>query len=74
MKQSQRLGNFKSTDEDHLDSLFGFDDHALENLSDDLIVIADWVVRQRLEDYEDFIESGLCVLTLLLCICDIHQS
>ena len=67
MKQSQELSNLKSSDEDYFDSIFGFDDHALENLSDDLIIIADWVIRQRLEDYEDFIEPGLCVLTLLLC-------
>ena len=41
MKQSQELSNLKSSDEDYFDSIFGFDDHALENLSDDLIIIAD---------------------------------
>lgn len=70
MKQSQELSNLKSSDEDYFDSIFGFDDHALENLSDDLIIIADWVIRQRLEDYEDFVEPGFCVFTFLLCICD----
>lgn len=70
MKQSQELSNLESSDEDYLDSIFGFDDHALENLSDDLIVIADRVIRQCFEDQEDFVESGFCVFTLLLCICD----
>lgn len=70
MKQSQELSNLKSSDEDYFDSIFGFDDHALENLSDDLIIIADWVIRQRLEDYEDFVEPRFCVFTFLLCICD----
>ena len=50
------MSYFKTSNEDHLDSLFGFDDHALENLSDDLIVIADRVICQRLEDHEDFVE------------------
>ena len=68
MKQSQELSNLNSSDEDYFDSIFGFDDHALENLSDDLIIIADWVIRQRLEDYEDFVEPGFCILTFLLCI------
>lgn len=65
MKQSQELSNLESSDEDYLDSIFGFDDHALENLSDDLIVIADRVIRQCFEDQEDFVESGFCVFTLL---------
>ncbi len=46
MKQSQELSNLKSSDEDYFDSIFGFDDHALENLPDDLIIIADRVIRQ----------------------------
>ena len=66
MKQSQELSDLKSSDEDYFYSFFGFDDHALKNLPDDLIVITDRVIRQRLENYEDFIEPGLCVLTLLL--------
>ena len=62
---SELLSYFKSSNEDHLDFLFWFDNHALENLPDDLIVIADRVIRQRLEDYEDFVESGFCVFALL---------
>ena len=44
MKQSQELSNFKSSDEDYFDSIFGFDNHALKYLSHDLIVIADRVI------------------------------
>lgn len=44
MKQSQELSNFKSSDEDYFDSIFGFDNHALKYLSHNLIVIADRVI------------------------------
>lgn len=33
MKQSQELSNFKSSDEDYFDSIFGFDNHALKYIS-----------------------------------------
>lgn len=44
MKQSQELSNFKSSDEDYFDSIFGFDNHALKYLSHNLIVIANRVI------------------------------
>ena len=68
MKQSHELCYFEAADEDHLDLLLGFDDHALENLSYDLIIIADRVIRQGFYNREDLIESGFCVFTLLLCV------
>lgn len=68
MKQSHVLSYFETADEDHLDLLFGFDNHALENMSYDLIVIADRVISQSFYNREDLIESGFCILTFLLCI------
>lgn len=68
MKQSQVLSDFETADEDHLDFLFGFDNHALENLSYDLIVIADRVISQGFYNREDLIESGFCIFTFMLCV------
>ena len=46
MKQSHELCYFETADEDHFDLLLGFDDHALENLSYDLIIIIpSYIVR-----------------------------
>ena len=47
MKQSEDLSTLKPSDEDDSNSFFEFDDHALENLSNDftiITIIADWVV------------------------------
>ena len=46
MRNSYGLSDFEAANEDHLDLLLGFDDHAFENLPYDLIIIADWVIRK----------------------------
>lgn len=66
MKHSHELCYFETADEDYFDPIFGFDDHALEYLSHDLIIIADRVIRQGFNNREDLIESGFCIFTLLL--------
>ena len=68
MRNSYGLSDFEAANEDHLDLLLGFDDHAFENLPYDLIIIADWVIRKGFYNREDLIESGFCIFTLLLCI------
>ena len=68
MRNSYGLSDFEAANEDHLDLLLGFDDHAFENLPYDLIIIADWVIRKGFYNREDLIESGFCIFTLLLCM------
>lgn len=68
MKQSHELCYFETADEYHLNLLLGFDDHALKNLSYDLIIIADRVISQSLYNREYLIEPGFSIFTFLLCI------
>ena len=45
--------HFKSAEENHLDSILGFDDDALQDFSDNLIVEGQRVVLHTIEDGEN---------------------
>ena len=53
----QRLSHLQSSSEYHSDLFFGFDDHALDYLSNDLVIVFHRVVLESVENGVNFVES-----------------
>ncbi len=55
----------------HFDFIFGFDHYALDDLSDDLVIVLHRSVFQSVEDGINIIKSGFGIFSLLFCFGDL---